>query len=682
MSQRKKEDRELEKKSKSINAEGLAIRSSPIILQPAEKRQDYKGLVKRLLRKYSREEKSPIPQQVKPMLATISGEAFNDKDWLFEIKWDGYRAIASINEQEVSLHSRNTLSFNEKFAPVVKALEEWGVPAVLDGEVVILNGSGKADFGALQQWGKTGNGILNYYVFDLLWLGGIDLRDKPLVERRKLLQQILPESGTIRYSDDIEEYGIDFFKMAKGSGLEGIIAKRKDATYLDGQRSANWLKIKAEERHEAVICGYTKKRDTDRLFSSLLLGIPQKKGFQFIGQVGTGFSQASQKELLQRMNPLVIKGCPLIKCPSLSDPVVWVKPQLIGEVKYTELTKEGVMRHPSFQGLREDKTVKDYNGLEKKATAPLFSPGDETAVVDICEHSLKLTNLQKKFWIKENISKGDLLSYYHAVGSYIMPYLEDRPQSLNRFPNGIDGKNFYHKNMAGKLEPWLKTFRRVSESTLLPNYFLVCADKAHLLYMVNLGCIEINPWHSTTHLPHNPSWCVIDLDPGNISFKRVVETALVVKEVLDSLGVVSYPKTSGSTGIHIYIPLGQRYTYEQSKRLAELVVNMVHEQLPGTTSIERSPAKRPDKIYLDYLQNRPIQTICSPYSVRPKKGATVSAPLHWSEVNDSLKMENFTLKNMRERLKTEGDLFKGVLDRGIDLNHALHQLAKLLKHKS
>lgn len=212
---------------------------------------------------------------------------------------------------------------------------------------------------------------------------------------------------------------------------------------------------------------------------------------------------------------------------------------------------------------------------------------------------------------------------------------------------------------------------------MLPKYFLVCEDEAHLLYMVNLGCIELNPWHSTVAMPDHPTWCVIDLDPGDIAFSKVVETANQVHALLESIGVVSFPKTSGSTGIHIYIPLGQRYSYEQSKQFAELIARIVHAELPGFTSIERSPQKRPDKIYIDYLQNRPIQTICAAYSVRPKPGATVSAPLHWTEVNNKLKIENFTMQNMTARVRSEGDLFSGVLERGIDLHHALQQLTRL-----
>jgi bifunctional non-homologous end joining protein LigD len=362
--------------------------------------------------------------------------------------------------------------------------------------------------------------------------------------------------------------------------------------------------------------------------------------FNFIGQVGTGFSQKLQAGLLKKMRPLTTTKCPFIADPPIADPVVWLRPHLVCEVKYTELTKEGIMRHASFQGLRDDKTILDLN-IETYETLPdekadeeksLFNKDEEKKLVTIDGHALKLTNLNKIFWPKEGYTKGDVVNYYYNVAPYMLPYMKDRPQSLNRYPNGIEGESFYQKNMAGKIDKWLKTFRRVSESTNTPKHFLVCANEATLIYMANLGCIEMNPWHSTIHHPDNPTWSVIDLDPADISFEKVIETALMVKQVLDALGVESFPKTSGSTGIHIYIPFGTGYTYDQSKQFAELIAILVHQQLPEFTSIERNPQKRKDKIYIDYLQNRPIQTISAPYSVRPKPGATVSAPLDWSEV--------------------------------------------------
>lgn len=652
-------------------------------------RKDFASTLELIKRKIPHAPKTMMPADLKPMLATLVDEPFNNSEWQFEIKLDGYRALVYLESGKANIRSRNNLSFNKKFEAVHAALTEWKINAVIDGEIVVLNEEGVPDFNGIQLWDKKKHGQLVFYAFDILWLEGLDLTQEPLNLRREILKQLIPESGFIRFSDHIDEIGKDFFEVARKNNLEGIIAKKKDAPYYPDSRTKSWLKIKIEQRHEAVICGYTRKRNTDRLFSSLILGIYKKNKLQCIGQVGTGFTTVSQQEIMQQMKPHMVTACPFETLPVITDQVVWLQPFLVCEVKYTELTNEGVMRHASFQGLRDDKHADELNH-ETKTEAATFvkdvipneadfiSKKNADQVVTIDGHDLKLTNLQKIYWPKEKITKGELLDYYYQVADFIMPYMADRPQSLNRFPNGIDGKSFYHKDMGGKVDKWLNTFKRYSDSNEEAKDFLICSNTATLVYMANLGCIEMNPWHSRAKLPLYPDWCVIDLDPGEISFEKVIETAQVVHKVLDSLEIPSYPKTSGSTGIHIYIPLGAKYNYEQSKQLAELIANLVHEELPSFTSLVRNPQKRIDKIYIDYLQNRPIQTICAPYSIRPKLGATVSTPLHWDEVKKGLKMSDFKMKNIFQRLHAEGDLFGGVLGKGIDLNHVLKGLSSLI----
>lgn len=625
-----------------------------------------------------------MPRNLKPTLASIVDEPFNNEDWQFEIKWDGYRSLAYVNKGHADLFSRNNLSFNQKFASIADALKTWPVDVVVDGEIVILSEDGRADFSALQKWDKKPEGELLYFVFDVLWVEGIDLRKEPLTTRREILRKLIPESGPIRFSDHIDEYGIDFFKAARENGLEGIIAKRKTAPYQTGQRTKDWIKIKAEKRHEAIICGYTKKENSDRLFSSLLLGVPKGNKLKFIGSVGTGYTAKLQSELVQKMRPLKTSECPFEKIPQLDSPAQWLQPVLLCEVKYTELTKEGVMRHASFQGLREDKFAPDINVEEEaprqtslNSKAKQSAKDDSIVVID--KQEIHLTNLSKPYWEKEGITKGAMIEYYLEIAPYMLPYMKDRPQSLNRFPNGVNGESFYQKNMKGKVESWLKTFERLSESSGEAKDFLVCTGTASLIYMANLGCIEMNPWHSRISSPNYPDWCVIDLDPGDISFEKVIETAQMVHTILDDLQIPSYPKTSGSTGIHIYIPLGAKYNYEQSRQLAELIATLVNNELPSFTSLVRNPAKRQDKIYIDYLQNRPIQTICAPYSIRPKPGATVSAPLYWDEVKKGLKIAQFNIKTILQRVKSEGDLFTGVVDKGIDLNQILQRLASMVR---
>lgn len=657
----------------------------PVVLPAVDKklRDHFTWLTEKWRRHFNHKRKTPLPKRLAPMLATTLSAPFNSQDWQFEIKWDGYRCLAYLSEGKVELRSRNQLLLNQKFSQVADALYNWPVNALIDGEVVVLSPEGKADFGALQNWGEVQEGSLVYYVFDLLWLDGLDLQKEPLTMRQEVLKSLIPEGGVIRFSESIDECGVEFYQAARQNNLEGIIAKRKDAAYRSGQRSKDWCKIKVEERHEALICGYTKKSGTDRHFSSLLLCLPKGDGYDYMGAVGTGFTGKQQEAILRRLKPLTTNRSPINPLPKLNDFVQWVRPHLVCEVKYTERTKEGLMRHPSFQGLRDDKTAPDLNqvGDHEEVLPPQISrKGAKQQVLVVDGHELTLTNLQKIYWPRERITKGSLLHYYQSIADYILPYLMDRPQSLNRFPDGIKGESFYQKNMRGKAAPsWIRTFERISGSDGEGKDFLVCTGAASLLYMANLGCIEMNPWHSRVQLPNYPDWCVIDLDPGTNTFNQVIEAAQVTHQLLQALGVVSFPKTSGSTGLHIYIPLGAKYNYEQSRQLAELVATIVHSELPKTTSLLRSPSKRTDKIYLDYLQNRPIQTICAPYSVRPKPGATVSAPLHWDEVKKGLTIQRFTIKNMQERVRSEGDLFGPVLSSRIDVNSVLKTLTGLIR---
>ena len=674
--------------SKKAASKTSARAKKDIVIDVAGSR-GFSSKIELLKRKVPSAPQTKMPSDLKPMLATLVDAPFDDDNWQFELKLDGYRTLAYLDNGKVELRSRNNNTFNKKFGPVYEELKEWKINAVVDGEIVVLNEDGVPDFNGIQQWEKKKEGHLVFYVFDIIWLDGLSLVNEPLSIRREILQELMPGSGAIRFSDHIDDIGLAFFDIAKKNRMEGIIAKKKDSIYTPDARAKTWLKIKIEERHEAIICGYTRKRDTDRQFSSLVLGIYEKGKLKYIGQAGTGFSVAGQEEITKKMKPYITKTCPFDEEPDTNEPPVWLKPFLVCEVKYTALTKEGVMRHASFLGLREDKAAFELNtekeedtdevieALEEEESATILPSNAEQLIV-VDGHELKLTNLKKIFWPKEKITKGDLLRYYHNIAETMLPYMKDRPQSLNRYPNGIEGESFYHKNMGGKVESWLKTFKRYSENNGEPKDFLICTNAASIIYMANLGCIEMNPWHSRVQTALYPDWSVIDLDPGEISFEKVIETARMVKEILDSLQIPSFPKTSGSTGIHIYIPLGAKYNYEQSKQLAELIANFVHNELPSFTSLVRSPAKRTDKIYIDYLQNRPIQTICAPYSVRPKRGATVSAPLHWDEVKKGLKMSQFTMKNIFERVKSEGDLFEGVMGKGIDLNKILKGLSSLI----
>jgi DNA ligase D-like protein (predicted polymerase)/DNA ligase D-like protein (predicted 3'-phosphoesterase) len=323
------------------------------------------------------------------------------------------------------------------------------------------------------------------------------------------------------------------------------------------------------------------------------------------------------------------------------------------------------------------KKVSKSKGGVSATRKPFIPEGIKNETKTIKGKELKFTNLDKVYWPREKITKRAVINYYESVAAYMMPYLTNRPQSLNRHPNGITGESFYQKNIAGKLPSWIKTHDYKNTSKEGEKKFFVCTDEASLLYLANLGCIEINPWHSRVDNPENPDFCIIDLDPDTNSFEQVIETANIVRQVLQSIKVTSYPKTSGSTGIHIYIPLAAKYDYDQSRMLAELIVTFVHREIPTFTSLERSPSKRKGKIYLDFLQNRSIQTIAAPYSLRPKPGATVSMPVAWDEVRPGLAMSDFTIHNALARIEDTLDLFKPVLGKGIDLEKVLQNLEKL-----
>lgn len=652
-------------------------------------------------------QRSKFPNQLSPMLATLVDEPFDKKGWLFEIKWDGYRTLAFCQHDQVDLKSRNNKSYNEKFYPVLKAVKECNIRAVIDGEIVVLDHQGKANFEALQNWRSEADGILVYYVFDLLWLNGKDLMQLPLNRRKELLKELIPEGKVIRLSEHIATSGLEFFEAAKKMNLEGIIAKQADSKYFPGERSKEWLKIKASQRQEMVIGGYTLNDDSDKAFSSLLVGQYKQGKLVYTGKVGTGFKEKQRHDMLKQFKPLQIKTPPFSELPDVNKPTrfrpnpprakaIWLKPELICEVSYTEMTVDGVMRHPSFEGMRSDKNAKEVvhetpvnlknlkkgkstvsTGILKPAGKPIrnsfLNPTDETQVRSINGHELKFTNLSKVFWPEEGITKRDMLNYYYQVAPFILPYLKDRPQSLNRHPNGIHGKSFYQKDVTGKAPSWIKTHLYHSEGDQQDKHFLVATDEASLLYMASLACIEMNPWSSRVTHPDHPDWCIIDLDPAENTFEQVIIAAQTTKKVLDELQVSCYAKTSGSTGIHVYIPLAAKYTYEQSREFARIIATLVHRQIPEFTSIERVVKARKGKMYIDFLQNRPQATVSAPYSLRPKPGATVSMPLHWDEVKKGLKMTDFNIQNALERIRAAGDIFKPVLGKGINLKRVIKE---------
>jgi bifunctional non-homologous end joining protein LigD len=332
------------------------------------------------------------------------------------------------------------------------------------------------------------------------------------------------------------------------------------------------------------------------------------------------------------------------------------------------------MRQPIILGLREDKPASEVHRYTPVEPPPM---GDTGAFM-LDGHKVNLTNLQKLYWPEEGYTNGDLISYYRQVASFILPHLKDRPESLHRHPDGIEGEDFYQKNVGAIVPEWIPTVTVFSESEQREVVYMLCQDKAALLYMVNLGCIEVNPWLSHVQSLDNPDFLVIDLDPGRNSFKEVIESAIAVRGVLEDAEIPSYPKTSGATGIHIYVPLAAQYSYEQARQFARLMVLIANKRAPEITTVERSPENRGGKVYLDYLQNRKGQTVAAPYCVRPVRGATVSTPLKWEEVNEDLNPSDFNIKTIYARLERLGDLFAPVLGPGVDLKASLERMNSII----
>jgi len=631
---------------------------------------------------------------ITPMLAKTKEASFDSPEYIFEIKWDGYRAVAEIQNGIANLYSRNQLSFNQKFPLLVDALKGLGHNAMLDGEIVILTEQGISNFQLLQQYEVAPSPRLYYCVFDLLHLNGFDTTSLPLIERKKFLQEILKDHPHLKFSDHIESEGIAFYELARQNKLEGIIAKKANSPYRVGTRSDEWLKIKFRKSQEAIICGFTAPKNSRKYFGALVLGAYENNKLVYLGNVGSGFSEQLLESISEQLKPIVQPLTPFEFKLKTIEKITWAKPELVCDIAFHEWTTEGHFRQPVFQKMRTDKKAIDVTKEIESATVnqtanqtntnmTAIKPKEENqAHVETIMNSeavvngkkLKLSNLNKIYWPEEGYTKGDLIAFYHKISHWILPYLKGRPQSLNRHPNGITGESFFQKDMPDSMPDWIKTQEIFSESSEKMIHYMLCQDEAALTFMNNLGCIEINPWSSRVQSLDNPDFVILDLDPGENTFDEVIETALIVKEYLDKAGATGYPKTSGASGIHIFIPLEAKYEYEDSKNFAHLIAQMVHAKLPKLTSLERSPKVRKKMIYIDYLQNRKGQTLAAPYSVRPQPGATVSTPLEWNELKPGLQPSQFDINNIFERLDKVGDLFAPVLGQGIDMSECLEKL--------
>ena len=640
-------------------------------LVPAKLSGDPKNWL--LVRKRDSVSSSDRPRY-RPMLATLADALPPGSGWLYEVKWDGYRAIATMRGGEIDLRSRNDNALNDRFPTVVRALERaLRTPdCVLDGEVVAIGADGRATFSAMQQ-GKEGTTYV-FVAFDALEVEGDPLIGLPLRQRQERLRQLVDQRrGGVQISDTFDD-GEALLHAAEQQRFEGIVAKRADSPYEPGRRSRNWLKIKTHGRQEFVIAGYTKGqgRRTGR-FGSLVLGVWEEGSLRYVGNVGTGFNDEEIELILDRLRPLEQPASAFAEVPKMpkvrKGDVVWVRPELVCEVEFVEWTHDGRLRAPSYQGLREDKRPQDVH-RERPPLEPEVRRGRRV---------LKLSNLDKPFWPDEGITKGDLLAYYREVADVLVPHLRDRPFTMKRYPDGAFGKFFFQKDAPKHMPEWIPTFRAKASTRESPRRireldFALVNDELALLWMVNMGCIDMNTWYSRVDKPGRPDWVLFDLDPSpDVGFAETIQVALLVKETLDLLELRSFPKTSGSEGIHVLVPIERRHTFDETREFSEIVAGAIARAQPRLATTEWTKAKRRG-VLIDSNQNGEGKTIASVYSVRPKPGAPVSTPLRWEEVNESLDPASFTMDGVLQRVAREGDLFEGVLTTRQSLGAALRAL--------
>jgi bifunctional non-homologous end joining protein LigD len=609
-----------------------------------------------------------------PMLATLAEKVPSGAEWLHEVKWDGFRAIATMRGGDIDLRSRNDKQLNDRFPTVVRALERaLRTPdCVLDGEVVAVGQDGRATFSAIQQ-GKEGTTYL-YVVFDVLEVEGEPVIDLPLEERRARLRTLVDwKRGGVQLSDAFDD-GRALYKAAQEQRFEGVVSKRADSRYEPGRRSRNWLKVKTQGRQELIVVGFTKGqgRRSGR-FGALVLAVNEGGELRWVGNVGTGFDDAEIDRLLRTLEPLRRETSPLAEVPKMPrvrrDDVVWVEPKLVAEIRFAEWTHDGRLRAPVYEGLRDDKAVEDVH-RERNTIEPELRKGNRV---------LKLSNLDKPFWPEEGITKGDLLAYYRDVAPVLLPHLKDRPFTMKRYPDGWKGKFFFQKDAPKHMPDWIPTRRFEASTRERPPQrrlidFPLVNDELALLWVVNMGCIDMNTWYSRVDKPERPDFVLFDLDPSpDVGFAEAIEVALLIRETLELLKLESFPKTSGSEGIHILVPVTRRHTYKETREFSEIIAGAIARAHPGLATTEWTKAKRRG-VLIDSNQNGEGKTIASAYSVRPKAGAPVSTPLRWDEVNASLDPAAFTMEAVLDRVAREGDLFAGVLTTKQSLGEALRSL--------
>jgi bifunctional non-homologous end joining protein LigD len=638
------------------------------------------------------------------MLATPADKPFSDPAWLYEVKYDGVRVLAARDGARVALYGRAGQDFTARYPEVVTALRALPLERfVLDGEVVALDEAGRPSFQRLQNRMHLTKPAdveqarstvpVSAVFFDALALDGRDLRRRPLLERKAALALTVPARGVISYGDHVVERGEAFYEAAAEQRVEGILAKRADSRYTGG-RTRDWLKIKCHLRQEFVIGGWTDPQGGRGWFGALHLGVYDNGRLVYVAKVGTGFHDSTLRLVRDRLQPLARPTSPFEVGTPGGRGHHWVEPRLVCEVRFSEWTEEGGIRHPAFLGLRDDKRPEECR-RERGDGAPLDLLVDtpppepprrgkrrttaEAAVIPSgsASRGVTITNPDKVFWPDEGYTKSDLVAYYERVAPWLLPYLRDRPLVLARYPDGITGKSFFQKDAPEWAPEWIRRERIHARGVDRDIDYFVVDDVEALRYVANTGTIPLHLWASRVGTIERPDWLVLDLDPKGASFTDVVKVALAVRGILERLELPGYPKTSGATGLHVLLPLGARYTYEETRTFARLLATLTVEAVPAIATIARMIDTRGGKVYVDFGQNGPGQTIVAPLSVRPLPGAPVSTPLRWPEVTARLEPRGFTIRTVPARLDRVGDPMTPVLGEGIDIAGALGRLDRL-----
>lgn len=677
--------------------------------------------------------------KIKPMLAHPFEKAFDSKDWVFEVKWDGVRAILYKENNNIKIQSRNGNDITKLYPEIVNTAKtslRRSKATVLDGEIVVLNEEGIPDFHTHQHRMHIQNSheimslsVKNpatYYVFDILYDNGKNLENLGYVERRQILDSILKTNHTIRISEYIEEKGTQILASSKELNLEGIVAKHKRSVYREGIRSRDWLKIKNTKTQDCVIIGYSRGLGSRvNHFGSLVLAVytPKEKKFKFAGHAGTGFNDQTLGEIYGILKPLESNSRPVDRVPYLNRETKWLKPVLVAEVKFDEWTPDGILRAPVFLRLRDDKKPEDCIVEADKPSKDFSEIGNEpkyTREKDVISSqkskcngtsNVAVTNPSKVYWraTKQHPAylKKDLIDYYDKVGGVILPHLEDRPLSLSRYPNGIYGKSFYQKDWDQKKPEFVTTAKIHSEHRGDSINYIICNNKETILWVANLGCIEMHPWYSRIKDFHAcsssakiyeekcglnfPDFILFDLDPYiysgkekkgdepqyNIAgFKAAVDIAHELKDIFKDLKINSYLKTSGKSGLHIYVPIKNIYSYEQTKSFAETIANIMLTKFPKKVTLEWSTSKRKGKVFFDYNQNARGKTIASAYSVRPTANATVSMPVEWKNIDDILPTD-FRITNVPDIVNKKGDVWHAMLSDKQDIGKMISRAQEI-----